>query len=288
LSIALFACFPWTSARAQEIPEDTLSGPETTFDYGFTGVSGIRELRDGRVIVVDAGLGEVYLVDASGTSVEQIGRSGAGPGEYGQPAQVFALPGDSSAVLDPFRGRLLLLGPNAEFVRFLYNGGCVGCSLSAVGILLNLPEATDGRGNFYTLAQPIARTPDGQLVPTDSAAIERWRVGASTRDTVAFLDTNLPDAGLRVLAGTLVFPPPDRRQPHRAFFTSRQWIISNNGQVAIVYPQPYHVEYMDSGGHVRIGADIPYDRVEVSEDLKQQWLDKQPTSASAATQPPSR
>ncbi|HEX9693160.1 MAG TPA: hypothetical protein VGA22_13790, partial [Gemmatimonadales bacterium] len=285
LALALAAVLLWTPAHAQEIPEDTITVPGTALEYGFTNVTGIRELHDGRVIVVDAGVSMVYLIDASGTSVEQLGRAGDGPGEYRGPAKIFALPGDSSAILDGLRGRLMLLGPKAEFVRFLYSGGCAQCSVSSVGIVLIPPAVTDGRGYFYALAQPIVRTPAGELVPADSAAIERWRGGSATRDTVAFLDA-VTNPALRVIAGTLFAPHPGRAAPIAAFRTSQQWAVSPDGRVAIVYPEPYHVDYVDSPGHVSIGPDIPYDRVEVSDDLKRQWLAERPTSAEAIVSGP--
>ena len=280
LGLALAAWFLWTSADAQEIREHTLSAPGTGPEYGFTQVTGIRELHDGRVIVVDAGVSTVYLIDAAGTSVEQLGRAGAGPGEYGHPEKVFALPGDSSAILDRLRGRLMLLGPNAEFVRFLYSGGCAECRLSSAGIALREAEATDGSGYFYALAESIVRTPAGELVITDSAAIERWRGASLTRDTVGFLDAKMHPA-MRVFRGSITAPRPPRVGPVPAFYTIRQWTVSTDGRVAMVYPEPYHVDYVDSSGHVWRGPDIPYDRVEVSDDLKRQWLAERATAGDA-------
>ena len=83
---------------AQSVPAVRLSEAEATFHYGFTHVTGIRELRDGRVIVLDSTFGTVQVIDAAWLSLDQIGRRGAGPREYISPHRLFALPGDSSAV----------------------------------------------------------------------------------------------------------------------------------------------------------------------------------------------
>src|SRR5512147_1919751 len=88
-----------------------LSKPEVELTDPFTNVGGLRELSDGRVIVVDRGDRAVYLVDfKSGTST-QIGRPGAGPKEYGIPGNLLAVSGDSTLLTDGGNRRVLALGP---------------------------------------------------------------------------------------------------------------------------------------------------------------------------------
>jgi hypothetical protein len=133
----------------------------------------------------------------------------------------------------------------------------------------------DGRGHYYALAEPIGMKAGGQLTIVDSAAIERWSGNDSARDTVAFLGGDLPDDA-QVMAGVIVAPRHAGR-PVPAFYTKRQWAVSADGRVAIAYPEPYRVHYVDGGGRVSIGSEIPYERAEVSDAVKGQWWADRPT-----------
>src|SRR5690349_1689664 len=88
------------SARVLDKPQVEIAEP-------FTNVSSVRELSDGRVIVVDAGNQSVHVVDFKAKSVEQIGRSGSGPGEYKSPGVLLPLSGDTTLVGDAGNARLL-------------------------------------------------------------------------------------------------------------------------------------------------------------------------------------
>ena len=56
-----------------------LTTPESEFAEPFSAIASIRELRDGRVIVVDDGEYVVKLVDFTRTEASQVGRKGAHP-----------------------------------------------------------------------------------------------------------------------------------------------------------------------------------------------------------------
>jgi hypothetical protein len=70
---------------SQAVPVQTLSRPIATFHHGFTRVGGIRELSNGRVIVLDQADATVQVIDSAWLRMRQIGRRGAGPGEYRVP-----------------------------------------------------------------------------------------------------------------------------------------------------------------------------------------------------------
>src|SRR4051794_1606760 len=72
----------------------TLTSPDAEYSQTFSVVSGVRPLRDGRVIVADSKEKTVQLVDFAGTA-KPIGRLGRGPGEWLLPNALAALGGDT-------------------------------------------------------------------------------------------------------------------------------------------------------------------------------------------------
>jgi len=116
---ALFACFPWTPARAQEIPQHTLSrncagvrivdlpsmstvtarfevSGEPIYrvgwderDHAFEDVVDGAFLADGRAVVADGGSTlEVVVFSVEGAVNAILGHPGGGPGEF---SDIFAI-----------------------------------------------------------------------------------------------------------------------------------------------------------------------------------------------------
>ena len=262
---------------SQTVPVRTLSQPDATFSHGFTNVAGIRELTDGRVILVDVFNG-VQVIDAAWASMRQIGRRGAGPGEYREPYDIFALPGDSSAVPDRQTGRMLVITPDAEPGGFLSLRGAAGenhsryppLRISPAGILLHSASAADGRGYYYARAAQIVVSSSGELELADSVAIERWTAISAKRDTIGFVHYELhPNS--KIVAGMATYRPT----AIRAFRTTNQWAIASDGRLAIVHVDPYRVDFVDPVGNEQSGPPILYDRLRVTEAHKQRWREKQ-------------
>ncbi|HEX9630918.1 MAG TPA: hypothetical protein VGA02_00535 [Gemmatimonadales bacterium] len=72
-------------------------------------MAGLRELRNGRVVVSDRLERTVTLVDFATGDMTAIGREGQGPGECGMPGVRFPLGGDSTLMLDIAAMRGLVL-----------------------------------------------------------------------------------------------------------------------------------------------------------------------------------
>ena len=121
-----------TPALAQNVPTRALSKPDAEYSEPFTQVTGVRELKDGRLIVIDPRDKTVQVVDMARGTATKLGREGSGPGEYGIPMRLMALPGDTTAISDMLNNRLLLINPNATV------GGFVD---------LNVPPPSGGRGD---------------------------------------------------------------------------------------------------------------------------------------------
>ncbi len=89
----------------------------TTGTGGTTGVPlQVVPLSDGRRVVRLAGQLPTVL-SSNGRDLREIGRRGAGPGEFQEVADVARLPGDSLLLLDSDLSRASVLGPDGMFVR---------------------------------------------------------------------------------------------------------------------------------------------------------------------------
>jgi hypothetical protein len=131
-----------------------LGKPDVEFGEPFSDITAIRELRDGRVIVLDSRELSIKLVDFKRGTSEQIGRNGAGPGEYQWPQRVFALPVDSSAILDGPSRSLLVVTPSGRMSGSFDPRGAL--AQDRVAAFLAPPSATDAQGRMYGRRSPCA------------------------------------------------------------------------------------------------------------------------------------
>lgn len=211
---------------------------------GFTDVVGVRELGDGRVILVDRFERYVYLLGTDLAGIEVIGGHGEGPGEYLLPAAIFPLEGDRSAVWDEAQGRHVLITPEGRAVDSWRETGDTGPVVARV---------VDSSGAYYRRS---LRSTDGV------SAIDRW-----SRES-------------RVWQGIAEIPlDPERldgRRPVRA--SSRTalrpvptWAVSEDGTVAVVHADPYRVEIFALGGTPVTGPVEEYERRPVTEVHKERW-----------------
>lgn len=85
--------------------------------HEFNGISSARRLRDGSILLANAGAYELVLFDSTGQFARAIGRRGGGPGEYQGPIALFAWKADSLAVLDAGNYRWTILSSAFQPVR---------------------------------------------------------------------------------------------------------------------------------------------------------------------------
>lgn len=252
-------------ASSQRVPVRQLSRPEASSRAGFTKLVGLRELADGRVVIVDELDRLVRVLDAGLEEVTQVGRQGSGPGEYMSPGRVFGLAGDSFAIQDQHNARMLVITGAGAVSGFLDRFGAPpGTSVPDVKLP---PMAADGRGCFYTQAAPgVAASTGSRVRLSASAPVLRWCGRDARRDTVALV--GVPESeqtGAAAGRGLVV------RMPSGPFSTRAQWAVAHDGTLAIVTPDPYRVEIVRPDGTRRQGPAVSYDRVRVTEALKAEW-----------------
>ena len=107
--------------RVGEAPAVTIGSPAGDPAYELFRVGGATRLSDGRIVVANAGSGELRVFDSDGVHLESWGGQGDGPGEFGPmaPSRVMPWPGDSLMARDPFSGRASIFGIDGTFGRAL-------------------------------------------------------------------------------------------------------------------------------------------------------------------------
>jgi hypothetical protein len=227
--------------------------PDAVASEGFTDVAGLRELPDGRVLLVDPQERRIVLLGPDLALDIEIGRQGQGPGEFLLPHRLFPLRADTTAVVDRQNGRILLLAGASPLPRPIGPGVGADCR-NPTPVRLGSIEASDGSGNLYfTLTSPQA------------VRVLRWVPGscADTAEPVA----EIPGPGGQDVGGGIILggEPPPPLGPERA------WAVDPAGRVAVVHPDPFQVEFTLPDGRRLSGPVIEYDPVPLTEGHREAW-----------------
>ncbi len=295
LTLAAAFFWPQTSAFSQSVAVRTYSKPLVELAEPYTSVRGVRELTDGRVVVVDPRDKVVQLVDFKTGQATMLGREGSGPNEYQMPTSAFALPGDSTLIPDVLNSRFLLLGAGGKLAG---TWSPVSASVSSQGsgqrtvtragpppergagagpqIVLGGPggpmsmmsaRAVDAQGRIYGTGAPIVIGPNGPKA-ADSVPITRTTRKTLASDTVAWLQ--IPKGNAQVTGGS---NNVNIRIGGNPFSAEDGWTVLPDGRVAVVRHGNYHVEiYPASGNGAPIrGAPVRTPAIRVGEAEKEAW-----------------
>jgi hypothetical protein len=106
----------WSLADAPRVVVGSADGPD---EYQLSWISDAVLLGDGTIIIGNAGSHELRLYDRTGRFVRRSGRQGAGPGEFGQFAnlQMWRLPGGGLAVPDASLARVNVFDSTGAFLH---------------------------------------------------------------------------------------------------------------------------------------------------------------------------
>lgn len=270
-------------AFAQNVPTRTLSKADAEYPEPFTQVTGVRELKDGRVIVIDPRDKTVQALDLKAGTAVKLGREGSGPGEYGMPFRLLPLPNDTSAVVDMLNNRMLLINPDAKVGGFVDlnvpapagRGDGRGGGMMMIGG--QMPTSSDAKGRMYMQGMPFRMTETGP-VTADSVPMVRWDRASGKRDTLAW--QRVPQGSTQVSSrggrGNMSF-----RVGAGAPFTGADIMaVAPDGRVAIAHHDPYSVDFVNEAGQRTRGQPIKYDKIKVSEGHKAEWRERQKTATT--------
>jgi hypothetical protein len=239
-----------------------LGRPDAEFIEPFTQVAGVRELRDGRVLVTDPREKIVLLIDLKSGTARKIGREGSGPGEYILPQRIVALRGDTSAIYDPSNVRYLLIGPDGKTgPNFYLEDATTGGRGRPGG---TTAKGSDARGRIFYEGSQFTITPDG-MAPADSTPVLRYDRLTRRSDTVAYV--HLAKGNAQVSGGTGMV----RMQVGQRAFPSRdEWAALPDGGVAVVRVRDYHVDRYSAAGKRTSGAPVRVEAIPVTEADKEE------------------
>lgn len=228
--------------------------------FALSSVTQMRELRDGRVIVVDSRERSVRLLDFATRTERRIGREGAGPLEIQQPTHLLALPNDTTAIWDGQLARLLFIAPDATPIRtdrlLTDNGRPVAVEASA-------PRQADAAGRIYFEG---TTRPDGS--GRDSIPVLRLDRRTARVDTVGSI---LHTPGTPALMG-----PPERQftiSIAHPFSPRQEWVATADGRVGVVRSPDYRLDWVSPTA--RRGSEVAYPRIAVTEADKLDWRESQ-------------
>jgi len=237
------------SLPGQTVPEMKIGPAQIEFSEGLTSIGSIRELRDGRVLVVDTRDAAVKLVDFARGTATPVGRQGAGPGEYRGPTLLLPLNGDTTLLVDRRQQRSIVILPGGVAGEvFLAGKDLVDAPTQA-----RTPAATDGRGRIYFAGSSVGPNALPDSEPLDSVPIIRYDPATGRLDSLALVKVPKRDTDVQRVNGKItqvsVFVVPLR--PHD------DWTVLPDGTVLIVRTAPYRLDAAHAGGRLTQGAGIP-------------------------------
>lgn len=251
---------------AQQAPR-TLPAPQAEFEEPFSMVAGLRELRDGRVIVADPRDKVVSVVDFRSGSSTGIGREGSGPQEFGMPMRLYTAPADTTLLFDPLNSRFLIIGPDAKPINTfrLEDGappprppaggqgqGRPQGGIQMVGMGFNA-RAADGRGRLYGEGSAVTPGPNGPVV-ADSVPLLRLDRATRRMDTLTYIV--LPKANTQVSGGQgnmrVMIGGANPLAPRD------EWAVFPDGRVAVARARTYQIDFIMPDGTKRSGPRIAY------------------------------
>jgi hypothetical protein len=267
-AVLLALCVFATHAPAQQpkVPVQSLGKPDAAFDDPFTQIAGLRELKNGDVIVADMRDRTLQRISFTTGAATAIAREGSGPNEYGFPAGVYALPGDSTAVYDLANQRYLLIDPAgkpAGTFRMEQEGSGAGV------MILRAAQAVDARGRLYYSTRGERRMVDPDGGPpefSDSGRVIRYDRATKRTDTLGVVFVPKPRveaSGGPNNRNVMVRPAP--MAPEDA------WGVAPDGQIGVARVTTDQVEWWMPDGKVVKGSPVPYAPIKVTEEDRQAW-----------------
>ena len=200
-----------------------IGAPTATLNEEFSDVRGVRELRDGRLLVSDYIDQRVVLVDMARGSVVDCLSEGIGPQDVRLAGRLIPMPGDSTLLVDIGNNRLTVLDPTGTPRRVI--------SGERPGVMGTRGVSTDG--SFYFSVPGWAE--QANALPHDSVRVVRWNPRTNATQVVAIVQGDRMRSDVRTPALT-------PRIPVIGYASSDGWAVAEDGSLRIVRNGSYTVE----------------------------------------------
>lgn len=232
---------------AQEPTPRTLPAPLVESQEGFSAISGLYELPDGRLLISDAREAAVHLLDLRTQVLHPATGQGGGPREFAQAGGLYPMRSGEVWLLDPAQRRYLRFGPNGA-PRGTRPFAQTPERMMATSVGRD-PHRIDPDAREVTVEMAIS--PGG--IRADSATLVR-RAGARTESVTAL---RLPRIVTRTDLGFRLMNP-ERFSPEDGY------AIAPDARIAVVRAEPYRVEWHGAGRAV-VGPVYAFDALQVGD-----------------------
>lgn len=178
-----------------------LDGPE---EQQLFRVTDAARLSDGRIVVANAGSGELRFFDARGAYLFSAGGKGDGPGEFAAMAQVLVAPGDTLHVSDFRLPRMTVFDAAGRLVR------TVPFDAPKRGVR-SVRQARLASGEYVRAVETMGADADAHGIVRNVNEIHRYRADGKDLGTIFTLQqqpTHVIDTGSGASRSIYYFPIP--------------------------------------------------------------------------------
>lgn len=248
-----------------------------SLDEGFTYITSVRELEDGRIILTDPRDQRMLVADLATDSIAPVARRGAGPGEWINAVALHPLGGDSSLQMDPISRRWLYLD-GTKIV------GMVPTDADVLDLTDGVARGADQFGYIYTARGSVPES-GGDNRRRDSLAFVRIHLSSASMDTVAML-RDAPGRVVTAAAADGTMKPVGLSRP--AMAVGEEALVFPDGWLAVLRLEPYRVDWYDRNGLVVHGRPLPHRRRPFDAAAREAYLERNRSAIdalSAAPQP---
>lgn len=278
LSLIIAVVYP-AAALAQAERPLRLPPANAQLSEEFTSIGSVRELSDGRVLITDPREGRVVVVNLKTGSVEQVGRQGKGPNEYGIAGPLIPLGGDSSLMVD-FTSRRWLLFSGSAIVATLPPDTPI------IRAVKTFVRGADGLGHVWISVSPrefvqeTAKAGSINFGPADSDFVVRGNRASARLDTVTKVRVAVSRRTVTANAEGKFQGVSFARAPLAA---AEEAALFADGWLAVARLDPYRVDWISPAGRVSRGRPIPVTPIKVTGAEKEAYFARQ--AAARAPRP---
>jgi hypothetical protein len=263
----------FVAVSLQTIAVRQVAAPSAATTETFGGVLGIRELRDGRVLIDDAGRKRLLLFDARLSSFTVVSDTMPGAkNPYGDsPAPIIEY-GDSTLFLPWSIRQFWVIDPKGDIVRI-----AALPKASDMGVMAGSRMLVDSRGQLIYRARavpPRVRAPASGTWATqapDSSPIVRASFDTRTIDTIAYVRTPIQPRTERTINPTGGLPSEHVLLAPVSMVDD--WTVTSDGTLAIVRGGDYHVDWISPDGVKTSTPRMPFDWRKFTEEEKRRLAD---------------
>jgi hypothetical protein len=244
-----------STATAQE--PRALPGPAARLAHGFTRISAVRELADGRTLVADAGDRRLYVADWTTGAVTQVGREGQGPAEYSGLGALFPLAADSTLLVDVVGSRyLVLLGDS--IVETVSSGSPAHLAGARAPIGAGGPGWVITTRSMGSSPKPSPAAMPARMDSVHLVRVHRVRGTSDTLVTIMARPSRITFRGPREAPTAIEVSS----NPLAAGDAAVMW---PDGWIAVARQSPYGVDWISPAQGVVKGNAIPFERRRLAE-----------------------